>query len=71
MPFKRCLYIAVPCLLQHWEGPSFLSSTYSVCDDKLCALMAVFIHKFFNIFYLYFQLDWTGLHILVHSCEAS
>jgi hypothetical protein len=61
VPFKRGLYISVPCLLQHWERPSFLSSPYSVCDDKLWALMAVFIHRFFIVFYLYFQLDWTGL----------
>jgi len=71
VPFKSGHYFSIPCLLQHWEGPSFLSSLYSVCDDKLWALMALFIHRIFNVFYLYFQLDWTGLHLLAQSCDAS
>lgn len=52
--FKRVLYIFVPCLLHHWEGPSFLSSPYSVCDDKLWALMTVFIHRFYSHFLFIF-----------------
>lgn len=56
--FKRWLYIFIPCQLQHWEGPSFLSSPYSVCDDKFWALMAVFFIHFFT-FSIYLS-GWTG-----------